>query len=874
MGKAPKATKKFIKNRLKPELERRKKAKKFTQQKTAKKGGAKGQGQAIAKGGNPRAPRSTRDNDPEEEEYDAGDFSEGSDDGEEGLGSDGDSDIEDDAVRGLYDEVEDAEGSENGSERDVLDDLFDLASLLNPPNNNNKIDSGSEAGTTAGGDDDDAASEPDLGMDLVKLKETDPKFYKYLQDNDKELLAFNRDDDDDDQDGEEGAAEEGDMMDEDEDDTAPKKLTKPAKQPKSKPTKPSRAVTTLTKAHLAAWEKLLVEAKSLKAAKRVLLALRAALAERDGDDSQGRRTAYRIDEPAVFNRLIVITLTRLPPVYSHHLSSPTPKKPSAHAPLPSAHPSWPRLHPLIKSHARLLLTLIAQLRNADTLHFALSKLPAHAPLVAAFPRSARQLAKTLLATWSAPATAVSADTRRTAYAAFRALAAANGLPRGKALRAMYLAYARSARVLTVRVAPAIEVMAECFVDAVAWDVAEAYQVGYGCLREIAGWVRAGVAAKEKDSHRRIYSWPFLLRLHLWSRVLSTYCTSSSPADTPLRLLVYPFIQLATGAVRINPGARFYPFRIHVVRLLAETASAVGVYVPLTAYLTDVLEALTKGGTLGKGSKVKGLEWKYAVKAGKQHLGARVYLDALVDEVSFTLLEVFTLVSRSIGFPEIALHPLVHMRRFMKAVGGFAPRWRKAVQAVVDKAELNAKWVEEKRSKVEFSPLEQNKVRAFLSDVSNAATPIGQHYEQALKVRLKLEAEMEEHARTEDEKDDDDDKGSSDCDYWPEQRPRKKTSKGAKGGKGGKGAKGGKAEVEVEEDDDDELLPKEERKGGKGNGKKTAVGSKPTEQAKAKAKRAPLSDASGQSSGEDIVGDVTSMDDLLGGPPRKKKKRSA
>jgi nucleolar complex protein 2 len=124
----------------------------------------------------------------------------------------------------------------------------------------------------------DSENESEGGMDKHKddieaLKTKDPEFYKYLQENDAELLDF-----------EEGDFKEIDELSEEE------KPKKKRKKGKSKDEDDSDADSVqerdneVTKALAAKWEKALIEKKSLRAMKEVVLAFRAAahLNEDDG----------------------------------------------------------------------------------------------------------------------------------------------------------------------------------------------------------------------------------------------------------------------------------------------------------------------------------------------------------------------------------------------------------------------------------------------------------------------------------------------------------------------------------------------------------------------------------------------------------------
>jgi nucleolar complex protein 2 len=58
----------------------------------------------------------------------------------------------------------------------------------------------------------------------------------------------------------------------------------------------------------------------------------------------------------------------------------------------------------------------------------------------------------------------------------------------------------------------------------------------------------------------------------------------------LRPLVYPLVQVMVGAVHLQPSARHYPLRLHIVRTLLDLSQATATFVPVAPYLLEVSKA--------------------------------------------------------------------------------------------------------------------------------------------------------------------------------------------------------------------------------------------------------------------------------------------
>lgn len=137
---------------------------------------------------------------------------------------------------------------------------------------------------------------------LEELKQKDPEFYKYMKENDPDLLDF----------AEEADLSEMDGLSGSEDET-PKKKKKSKADEDEEDTPFSSEVT---KPLLKKWGAALKEKHSLRATKEVVLAFRAA-AHLNEDD--GKEYKYSISNPEAYHELLILALKHVPEVLQHHI---------------------------------------------------------------------------------------------------------------------------------------------------------------------------------------------------------------------------------------------------------------------------------------------------------------------------------------------------------------------------------------------------------------------------------------------------------------------------------------------------------------------------------------------------------------------------
>lgn len=591
-----------------------------------------------------------------------------------------------------------------------------------------------------GSDSEEGASDSDSGDDmdahkqqLEELASKDPEFYKYLQDNDAELLDFDDD------------LAEIDALSEDDEAATPRKKQKGEKgAPVETPEADGNEVT---KATTEKWKLAMTEQFSLRAMKEVVLAFRSAAHLNEDDDKTYK---YTINDPTVYHEILVLALQHVPKVLQHHL--PVKETSSGRIRLATDSKKYRTLTLLLKSHTMAIHHLLENLSDAATLRLTLESLQALLPYILSFKKIVKEVTKAVSAVW-----ADSANTEVTRLAAFlvlRRLVVIGDLGlREMALKLTYQGLVKGARNTTVHTIQGINLMKNTATELWGIDPNVGYTTGFAFIRQLAIHLRSSITNKTKDSYKAVYNWQYVHSLDFWSRVVSAHCESLREAEagkeSPLRPLIYPTVQVTLGAMRLIPTAQYFPLRFQLTRSLLRISSATSSYIPLAPALYEVLTSAEMRKP-AKPSTLKALEFAVSIRASKAYLRTRVYQDGIGEQVTELLSEFFVLWTKNIAFPELALPVLVMLKRWVKDMskktsGNRNGKVNNMIGLLVQKLEANTKWIEEKRSKVDFAPRNRAGVEAFLKDVEWEKSPLGAYVAGQRKSR-EQKAKLEEEAR--------------------------------------------------------------------------------------------------------------------------------
>ena len=547
-------------------------------------------------------------------------------------------------------------------------------------------------------DEDFQEAERRMKEEMAKLQDKDPEFHQFLKENEDPVLDYGDADDDipDDMDDDE---DDGDHEDD-------------IQQTKDKNTEdPS---IRLTAELLAKYERGAFRSHGFKALKKIVNAYKSAChltdAEKLADKSGGSN--YRIDSSDVFDRLMVVVLTKCKDEFHYHLlgegsgqeKDETKSKKTKHEASDSEDDSseneenddffdpekpinpkvlercdrWEDFNKILYTFFKATTHILSEAKESQLVVFVLKALYEYIPYMTPFPRLAETMLKILTSLWSAPIDS-SEDyqvVRLHAFLRIRQLAMTQPFPFiEECLKKLYLAYAQRAKFATASsvtsALPTLTFMGNCVVELYSLDYHSSYQHAFIYIRQLALHLRTAMQKKTPEAMGAVYCWQYLHCLKLWVAVLTEACQSddddleglSSSEDQLLRSLIFPLTQVILGTARLIPSTRYLPLRLHCVRLLQQLAAAAEIFLPTTSILLDVFELheLTQPPKKFHKSNIQPMALTLRLRADNPLRS--------MEEMEMCLAEVFVLLNREVdlyrysaGFPEFSVRISQRLRK--------------------------------------------------------------------------------------------------------------------------------------------------------------------------------------------------------------------
>ncbi|KAL6927760.1 hypothetical protein ACO0SA_004383 [Hanseniaspora valbyensis] len=304
----------------------------------------------------------------------------------------------------------------------------------------------------------------------------------------------------------------------------------------------------------------------------------------------------------------------------------------------------------------------------------------------------------------------------------------------------------------LRTANLVNFQKNSMVEIFSLDANLAYQLGFEYLRQLAIHLRNSINAQTNNNtnsknkidpanaYKIVYNWQFVHSLDFWSRFLSNACHSESleDANSSMKELIYPLIQITIGTIKLIPTAQFFPLRFYLIKSLNRLIQSTKIYIPVYPLLQEILNSnIFKKQIKKEDKKLEPFDFQTNIKCNLQYLKSKTYQDGVVEQFIEVLGEFLNCFNKSVSFPELSTPIIISLKRFIK-VNSNNIKFNKKLNVLLDKIVKNNEFIESKREDVEFSPSNKTELVKFLSDLDWKLTPLGKYVAIEREIREERE----------------------------------------------------------------------------------------------------------------------------------------
>ena len=592
--------------------------------------------------------------------------------------------------------------------------------------------SNSDDDDKAANDHGDDAGSSDSDMDpvehkksLKKLKQTDPEFYSYLKENDKNLLEFDMSDDnkgDTDDDDDKSSLNESDIR------HIPNNQLEVASDESdyeadgdSEVKKDRRRVTLQL---LKTWQEEIQKDKTLKTIKCAVEAFHAAL-QTVSESTEPESLPYKVEGGVVFNGVVQLCILYLPDAFKRFLKLGPESQFQAHK-----CKRFGKVKGILKSYLTDLIKILQNVTSTNILTVLLKHLHQMLPYTQSFSSLTKPLLRILLKVWSSGEESV----RVVSFLSILRIATTN---RESVLdmlfKTMYVKYVENSKFVSFTTLPGINFMRHSLAEIYLLDNNLAYNHAFLYIRQLAIHLRNATTLKKKEHFQAVYNWQYINSLRFWTELIKL-----SKSDSVLRSLLYPLVQIIMGTIKVIPTPQYYPLRFHCLQMLIDISKETDTFIPILPFLLEILSSYDFN-KRHKAVSMKPVPFICILRMSKSQLQENGFKDNVIDSIYKLVLENAAKDSHTIYFPDLYVPCVIQLKAFLKKC--HVANYCRKMKQLLDKIEENRKYIEAERNKTVIDLKDMSGIKNFENKIRTQGASLPQFYESWVKIhqsqKLKL-----------------------------------------------------------------------------------------------------------------------------------------
>ncbi|XP_070160038.1 nucleolar complex protein 2 [Polyergus mexicanus] len=555
---------------------------------------------------------------------------------------------------------------------------------------------------------------------LMKLKDTDPEFYKYLKDNDKNLLDFKISDDEDD--------DNSSISDNDNRHIPDENLEIASDDSDYQPEEAKGDSKKITIQLLKTWQQEIQTDKSIISIKRAVDAFHAAL--NSVAVSSDTNTRYEVEGSAIFNGVMQLCIMHVPDAFKRFLKLDSKTQ--------EAHKSkrFRKIRGILKLYLSDLITLLQSVASSSILQVLLKHLRQMLPYTQSFSSLTKPLLRILLKFWSTGEETV----RVVAFVNILRIAISHKESTlEKLLKTMYIKYVQNTKFVSPNTLAEINFMRHSLLEIYLLDHNLSYSHAFLYIRQLAIHLRNAITLKKKENFQAVYNWQYINSLHFWTELITKLKENSI-----LRSLLYPLVQIIIGTIKVCPTVQYYPLRFHCINMLITISKETGTFIPILPFLLEILDSYDFN-KKHKAVSMKPMSLICILRVSKSQLIENGFKDSIIETIYQLILQYAASESYKLYFPDMCIPCVIQLKAFLKKC--HVATYCKKMKQLLTLIEENRKYIENERTKLTIDLKNTTEITNSENRLKTDGTAIAKFYATWIKLhesqQLKLLNKTEE-----------------------------------------------------------------------------------------------------------------------------------